>query len=168
MSEGQKKYIIGVDTGGTFTDVVVVDMEKGDTTVAKAPSTPHNLSIGVLDAIEEATKLLNMSRRNLLEQCSMLKHGTTVGTNTVITRRGAKVGFITTKGFEDTTLIGRAIQRVDGLTDEEVKKMLTIIKPEPLIPKSRLKGVYERIDFRGNIVVPLNVEDAKEQIRSLV
>ncbi len=168
MSESQKRYIIGIDTGGTFTDAVIVDMENGDTTIAKAPTTPHDFSVGVMDAIEEAAKLIKISRRDLLIKCSMLKHGTTVGTNAIIVRKGARVGFITTKGFEDTTLIGRAIQRVDGLSDEEVKKMLTITKPEPLVPKSRLKGVYERIDFRGNIVVPLNIEDAKKQIRSLV
>jgi len=69
-------------------------------------------------------------------------------------RKRAKVGFITTKGFEDTTLIGRAIQRVDGLADEEVAKMPLITKPEPIVPKSRLRGVYERIDFKGRIVVP--------------
>jgi len=80
-----------------------------------------------------------------------LKHGCTVGTNAVITRRGAKVGFITTKGFEDITLIGRAIQKVDGLSEEDVMKMPYITKPEPLVPKPRLRGVYERIDFRGNI-----------------
>jgi len=168
MAELQKKYIIGIDTGGTFTDAVVVDMEKGETTIAKAPTTPHDFSVGVMDAIEEAAKLMKMPRRNLLDQCSMLKHGTTVGTNSIIVRKGARVGFITTKGFEDTTLIGRAIQRVDGLSDEDVKRMLTITKPEPLVPKSRLKGVYERIDFRGNIIVPINIEDTKEQIRILI
>ncbi|MFX0203526.1 MAG: hydantoinase/oxoprolinase family protein, partial [Candidatus Hodarchaeota archaeon] len=147
---------------------VVVDSETGESLITKAPTTPHDLSIGVMDAIGEAARLLTISRKTLLEQTLMLKHGTTVGTNAVITRRGAKVGFITTKGFEDTTLIGRAIQRVDGLSDEEVRKMLLITKPEPLVPKSRLKGVYERIDFKGNVVVPLNIEDAREQIRALV
>lgn len=168
MPVEQKSFIIGIDTGGTFTDCVLLDIRSGETVIAKAPTTPGNFSVGVMNAIEEAAKLMNMSRKNLLEQCRMLKHGTTVGINAIITRKGAKVGFITTKGFEDTTLIGRAIQRVDGLSDEEVKKMLLITKPEPLVPKPCLKGVYERIDFRGNIVFPLNVEDAREQIHSLV
>jgi len=168
MSGGQKRYIIGIDTGGTFTDSVVLDIESGETLIAKAPTTPHDFSIGVMNAIQESAKLMNIPLKKLLERCLMLKHGTTVGTNAIIVRKGAKVGFITTRGFEDTTLIGRAIQRVDGLSDEEVKKMLTITKPEPLVPKPRLKGVYERIDFNGNIVVPLNMDDAKEQIRTLV
>jgi N-methylhydantoinase A len=168
MAQNQKRKLIGIDTGGTFTDIVVMDTETGDSLITKTPTTPHDFSLGVMEAIGEAAKLLGMSRGSLLEQTLILKHGTTVGTNVVITRRGTRVGLITTKGFEDTTLIGRAIQRVDGLSDEEVRKMLLITKPEPLIPKSRLKGVYERIDFRGNIVVPLNIEDAREQIRVLV
>ncbi len=168
MRENRKEYLVGVDTGGTFTDVVVLDINTGDYTFAKAPTTPHDFSIGVMDAIEAAAHLMNMTRRNLLEQTQMLKHGTTVVTNAIITERGAKVGFTTTKGFEDTTLIGRTIQRVDGLSLEEVKKMPYVTKPKPIVPKPRLKGVYERIDFKGNIVIPLNIEDAKEQIRSLV
>lgn len=168
MSNNAKRYSIGIDTGGTFTDIVVMDIDMGATVISKAPTTPHDFSIGVMDAIGEAAKLMNFSRKELLKRCAMLKHGTTIGTNAIITRKGAKVGFITTKGFEDTTLIGRAIQRVDGLSEEEVRKMLFITKPEPLVPKSRLKGLYERIDFKGNIVVPLNVEDAKAQIRFLV
>ena len=168
MAADQGKYIIGIDTGGTFTDAVVVDLKSGDTTVAKAPTTPRDFSIGVMDAVAEAAKTMNVSSRVLLEHCSMMKLGTTVGTNAIIVGKGARVGFITTKGFEDTTLIGRAIQRVDGLSDEDVRRMLRIRKPEPLVPKSRLKGVYERIDFRGDVVVPLNVEDAVKQIRILV
>lgn len=168
MAEVQRKYIVGIDTGGTFTDCVVLDTQSQETLIAKAPTTPHDFSAGVMNAIQEAAKLMNISMRDLLRQCVMFKHGTTVGTNAIIVRKGARVGFITTKGFEDTTLIGRAIQRVDGLSDEEVKQMLQITKPDPLVPKSRLRGVFERIDFKGNIVVPLNMEDAKEQVRILV
>ncbi len=168
VEKKQPKYIIAIDTGGTFTDCIVLDEKTGESVVAKAPTTPSDFSVGVINAIAEAAELMNMSSRSLLEQCSTLKHGCTVATNAIITRHGAKVGFITTKGFEDTTLIGRSVQRVDGLSDDEVAMMPYITKPEPLVPKSRLRGVYERIDFQGNVVVPLNIEDAKEQIRYLV
>jgi N-methylhydantoinase A len=167
MAKDTKRYVIGVDTGGTFTDIVVLS-DSGEIVTAKAPTTPHDWPIGVMNAIAEAAKSMKISRKSLLEQCFMLKHGTTVATNAVITGTGSKVGFITTKGFEDTTLIGRAIQKVDGLTEEDTVKMPYITKPEPLVPKSRLKGVYERIDFAGNVVVPLNLDDARLQIRSLV
>ena len=164
----RKKYVIGVDTGGTFTDVVAEDIETAFVTIAKAPTTPFDLSVGVMDAIEEAAKSMNMTRRELLARASALKHGTTAGTNAIINQTGAKVGLVVTKGFEDTTLIGRAVQRVDGLSEEEVRKMLLITKPKPLVQRPCIKGVYERVDYRGNVVVPLNTEDAREQIRSLV
>jgi N-methylhydantoinase A len=163
----KKSYIIGVDTGGTFTDVVVC-REGGEILTSKAPSTPQDFSVGIMDGLQEAAKSMDMSRDDLLKQSLMFKHGTTVATNALITRTGSKVGFITTKGFEDTTLIGRATLKVDGLSAEEVKHMACASKPEPIVPKSRLKGVYERIDYAGNIVVPLNMEDAGTQIRSLV
>jgi N-methylhydantoinase A len=162
-----KNLIIGVDTGGTFTDVVILT-GPGEAFSAKAPTTPHDFSVGVLDAVGEAAKHLHITRKGLLQKCSLFKHGTTVGTNSVLTRSGARSGFITTKGFEDTTIIGRSIQRVDGLTAEEIKHMAYIVKPEPIVPKSRIRGVYERVDYAGNVVVPINEDDAQEAIRSLV
>ncbi len=163
-----KKYVIGIDTGGTFTDCVVMDVDTGEITIAKSPTTPHDFSVGVMNAVESVAKVMRTDRKTLLKQTQMFKHSTTVGTNAIINRVGSKVGLITTKGFEDTTLIGRTIQRVDGLSMEDVKRMAYVTKPEPLVPKSRIRGVYERIDFQGKIVVPLNIEDAREQIRSLV
>ncbi|MDP2727892.1 MAG: hydantoinase/oxoprolinase family protein [Dehalococcoidia bacterium] len=162
-----KKYIIGTDTGGTFTDVAVID-ETGQLHTDKASTTPHDFSIGVMDALTTVAQGMGISRNDLLKSCTMFKHGTTVATNAVITRTGSRVGFITTKGFEDTTLIGRSIQRVDGLGEEEIKRMPYITKPEPIVPRTRIRGVYERVDFAGKVVIPLNIEDAREQIRSLV
>lgn len=164
----KKSYVIGIDTGGTFTDIVVMDVDTGETILSKSPTTPHDFSIGVMNAVKSAAKAMGMERKTLLQQTGMLKHGTTVGTNAIITGAGSKVGFITTKGFEDTTLIGRTIQRVDGVSIEDIKKMAYVTKPKPIVPKSRIRGVYERIDFQGKVVIPLNIEDAKEQIRSLV
>jgi len=167
MSE-KRRYVIGIDTGGTFTDIVVMNVETGETVLSKSPTTPHDFSLGVMNAIESAAKVMQTARRALLEQTQMLKHGTTVGTNAIITGAGSKVGFLTTKGFEDTTLIGRTIQRVDGLSIDDIKRMAYVTKPKPLVPKSRIRGVYERIDYAGNVVVPLNVEDSRAQIRALV
>lgn len=164
----EKRYIMAVDTGGTFTDIVVIDVQTGDAVNTKSSTTPRDFSIGVMDAIGEAASLLNRSQGELLQQALMLKLGTTVGTNAIVTGRGAKVGFITTKGFEDTTIIGRCIQRIDGLSDEEVGRLTTATKPEPLVPRYRIRGVYERVNAQGEVVVPINIEDAKEQIRQLV
>jgi N-methylhydantoinase A/oxoprolinase/acetone carboxylase beta subunit len=104
------RFIIGVDTGGTFTDVVVMS-ESGEIWTAKAPTTPDDFSRGVMDALEEAAKLVGIERGEILRRTGLFKHGSIVATNALITRSGVKVGFITTKGFEDTTEIMRAIGR---------------------------------------------------------
>ncbi len=161
------KYIIGVDTGGTFTDVTVMTTQ-GELFMDKAPTTPRDFSKGIMDALMEVSKLMNLSRKELLKNTLMLKHGSTVSTNALITREGSKVGLITTKGFEDTTLIMRAIGRVAGLDEEGIKHQATAVKPEPLIPKELMRGVTERIDFRGNVVIPINMDEAKEAVRYLV
>jgi N-methylhydantoinase A len=162
-----QKYIIGIDTGGTFTDVVAVTPE-GGILVEKAPTTPQDFSIGVIDALKELANSAGVSGEELLRQCQMLKHGTTVATNALINRAGSKVGLITTRGFEDTTLIMRAIGRVAGLSEDEIKHQVACTKPEPIVPKRLIRGVTERIDFEGNVIIPINMEEAREAIRSLV
>ncbi len=166
-SDNTRTYIIGIDTGGTFTDIVALS-DRGQVFTTKAPTTPHDFSIGVMDAVAEMTRVLGITRPELLSRCTMFKHGTTVGTNAVINRQGAKVGFITTRGFEDTTLLGRSVQRVDGLTEEDIKHMSYTTKPEPLVPRRLIRGMYERVDFKGNVVFPLDEKHARTQIRSLI
>jgi N-methylhydantoinase A len=163
----KKQFIIGVDTGGTFTDVVVLD-EAGEVWTAKASTTPDDFSRGVIDAVQEAARAVGMEANELLDQTSLFKHGSTVATNALITHNGCKVGFITTKGFEDTTEIMRAIGRVDGLSADEIKHVTWITKPEPIVPRERIIGVRERMDYRGNEIVPLNRADVMQAIRRLI
>ena len=73
MSGGQKRYIIGIDTGGTFTDSVVLDIESGETLIAKAPTTPHDFSIGVMNAIQESAKLMSLQRK-VVAVCAFKEH----------------------------------------------------------------------------------------------
>src|ERR1700745_66607 len=157
-------YIIGVDTGGTFTDVVVLG-NTGEGVSAKASTTPDDFSRGVMDAVAEAARAAGVDTAELLGQTKLFKHGSTVATNALITRNGCKVGLITTKGFEDTTEIMRAIGRVDGLSDDEIKHVTWVTKPEPFVPRERVIGVRERIDYQGNEIVPLNWDDVMEGIR---
>jgi N-methylhydantoinase A len=163
----REEYIIGIDTGGTFTDAVVMS-EAGQVWTAKASTTPDDFSRGVMDALTEAAKTVGVDRRELLERTSLFKHGSTVATNALITHSGVKVGFITTRGFEDTTEIMRAIGRVDGLPEEEVRHVTWVTKPDPLVPRELIIGVGERIDYRGEVVVPLNREDVMAAIRRLI
>ena len=161
------KCVIGTDTGGTFTDATVVT-DKGEIFINKAPTTPHDFSLGTIAAVTEVAKTMNISLQDLLKSCEMFKHGSTVSTNALITRSGSRVGLITTRGFEDVTLVMRAIGRVAGLGEVEIKRQATCVKPEPIVPRDRIAGVTERVDFRGNVVIPVNIEEAKEGIRYLI
>jgi N-methylhydantoinase A len=163
----KQNYIIGVDTGGTFTDVVVLD-GRGGVWTAKASTTPDDFSRGVMDAVAEAANEVGVETAELLEHATLFKHGSTVATNALITHNGCKVGLITTEGFEDTTEIMRAIGRVDGLSDDEIKHVTWVTKPEPFVPRERIIGVRERIDYRGNEIVPLNWDDVMQAIRRLI
>ncbi len=163
-----EKYVIGIDTGGTFTDCTVVD-DDGKVIIGKAETTPGAFEEGVLNSLEDAAGHLDLTLEELLAQARVVNQGTTVGTNILINRDGAKAGLITTKGFEDTIWIQRASGRIDGLSPEEIRHQATCRKPEPVIPKSRIFGVTERIDSFGNVVIPLNrkeVEDAVDHLKA--
>src|ERR1700688_2963785 len=127
-------FVVGIDTGGTFTDIVVLHSD-GRITINKSATTPKNFAQGVLDAVAITATSLGLSTRDFLERTSMFKHGTTVATNALITRRGAKVGLITTRGFEDTIYVMRAVGRVDGLSEMEIKHVTKVTKPIPLVPR---------------------------------
>ena len=163
----QQQFIVGVDTGGTFTDVVVMS-GSGEIWTAKAPTTPDDFSRGVMDALEEAAKVVGVRRGQLLGRTALFKHGSTVATNALITHSGVKVGLIATKGFEDTTEIMRAIGRVDGLSEEEIRHVTWVTKPDPFVPRERILGVRERMDYLGQEIVPLNRRDVMAAIRYLI
>ncbi len=93
-------YRIGVDVGGTFTDVVLVN-DRGKVTVAKVPSTPADPSVGVLDGIRRLAASLKIETARLLREAERIVHGTTVATNALLERKGARVGLITTAGHRD-------------------------------------------------------------------
>jgi len=160
-------FTVGIDTGGTFTDIVVLHPD-GQITIDKSATTPKDFSQGVIDAIAVAAQSLGMTLKQFLQRTAMFKHGTTVATNALITRRGAKVGLITTRGFEDTVYVMRAIGRVDGLDEMEIKHVTKLTKPTPLVPRQSVMGVYERIDYWGEIVIPLDQAGVRDCVRELV
>ena len=145
-------WIVGCDTGGTFTDVVALS-DTGEFRIAKVPSTPPHFDRGVLDGV----RALDIEAAEI----SRLFHGTTVTTNAVITKRGAASALITTKGFRDILEIRRANRQelYDILWDP----------PAPLIPRRHRLEVSERVDYAGNVVVELDdasVRDAARKIRA--
>ncbi|MEL7210927.1 MAG: hydantoinase/oxoprolinase N-terminal domain-containing protein, partial [Actinomycetota bacterium] len=105
----QPPWRIGIDVGGTFTDLVLADAE-GRTWVAKVPSVPSDPSQGVLDALDEVGRQMAISTGELLEACSLFVHGSTVATNTMLEGKGATVGLLTTEGFRDALEIRRGLR----------------------------------------------------------
>jgi len=160
-------YTIGIDIGGTFTDCVIID-DRNNIYNGKHPSTPEDFSIGFMKSIDNTLENIGITREDLLKNTRLLNHSTTVGTNAFITRRGAKTGLITTKGFEDIILIMRAIGRVAGLAEEKIQFMARTFKPEPIVPRPLIEGVTERVDYKGRIVVRLNIDEVEEAIKRLV
>lgn len=150
-------YVVAVDSGGTFTDCVVRDAA-GAITRAKAPSTPPDFERGVLAAVAEAAKVLGLTLEELLAETSIFAHGTTVATNVLITRTGARTALLTTRGHEDAIVIGRTVQKVAGLSEAEIIDVARLAKAEPLVPRSRIFGVDERVDREGSVVVPLHLD----------
>ena len=152
---------IGVDTGGTFTDLVYL-RDDGSIEVAKRPSTPPEFSNGVINVVETIDK-----GRNVLSTLDYFYHGTTVATNAMITSSGVKIGFITTAGHRDALPMMRIIGRSAGRSEIELKQYSYSDKPAPIVPKSRIKEVHERVDYKGAIIVPLNEESARRAVREL-
>jgi N-methylhydantoinase A len=142
---------IGVDVGGTFTDVVVLDEDSGATSWLKLPTNAREPAVGVLEALA-ATGVP-------LSEVSHVKVGTTLGVNAVLTRSGARTGLITTRGFRDVLEIRRTHRvRLFDL-DERL--------PDPLVPRDRRLEVSERIDAEGNVVTALDEEEVRAAWRAL-
>ena len=144
-------HIIGVDVGGTFTDLIVTDSGGGEPRIAKVPSTPDNQAFGVLAAIAETGVSLS--------DVDVVVHGTTTTTNAVLERKLSKVGLITTKGFRDVLELGRRTRpQAYGLKGSF----------EPLIPRELRIEVEERMDAEGNAYRPLDEDDVREACQALL
>lgn len=160
-------FKIGVDIGGTFTDCVVVD-KRGRRSVAKSLTTHGSLTDGIIGALEANAEGRSLALGELLEQTTLFVHGTTVATNALLTRTGSKVGLITTRGHEDAIIIGKIFAKRAGLGEREIVHASRLDKPEPIVPPELIRGVSERIDADGDVVVELNEEEAVEAIDALV
>ena len=161
------RYRIGVDIGGTFTDCVVAD-ERGGRTVSKAPSTPGSLQDGVLEAVGVNAEQLGIARPQLLAATDLFVHGTTQATNAMLTRTGARTGLITTKGHEDAIIIGKVYAKVAGLPERDLVHSSRLRKPDPIVPRSLIRGVTERVDRDGDVIVALQEDEVIEAIDSLL
>jgi N-methylhydantoinase A len=151
-------YRIGIDVGGTFTDLVAVD-DGGHVTVAKAPSTPRDPSEGLLDGLRLLAAEVRTDLGGLLAGTERIVHGTTVATNALLERKGARVGLLTTQGHRDV------IEMREGLKDDRYN--LRMAPPEPLVPRARRLGVRERMVFDGTVGTPLDRRSLAAALKTL-
>ena len=148
-------YRLGVDVGGTHTDLVLLEVESGRLVVEKVPSTPKNPALGVLAGIARfAAKGIDPAR------ISFFSHGTTITTNALLEMRGARVGLLITKGF-------RAVQEVQNQARDTMLFDYFYAKPAPIAPQSLTKEIAERSDYEGNVLVPLDRDSVRKAVREL-
>ena len=150
------RYRIGFDIGGTFTDFILLDTERSEIRPHKCLTTPEDPSVGALAGLAEITEASGLRLADIGE----IVDGTTLVTNALIERKGAKLGLITTAGFRDLLEMGTE-QRYD-IYD------LFLRYPEPLVPGRRRLEVRERIDRDGNVVVALDLAEVRDAARTLV
>ncbi|GGF60292.1 hydantoinase/oxoprolinase family protein [Alteromonas lipolytica] len=150
-------YRLGVDVGGTFTDLLLINEENGQTFTAKVPSTPHDSSEGVLNGIARICEESGVDPT----QIHRVMHGTTVATNAVLTGKGAKVGLVTTKGYEHTLQVARSFCP-GGLGG-----WVSYVKNPLLAPLELTIGAIERMDAQGNVVTELNEGALRAELEKL-
>ena len=151
-------YRIGIDVGGTFTDLVAVD-DAGGVTFAKAPSTPADQSVGVMDGLARLAEGLGIGLEALLGETQRIVHGTTVATNALLERKGAIVGLLTTDGHRDI------LEMREGLKPDRYNMRMP--RAEPLVPRDRRLGVRERIRPDGMVELALDRVSAEAAIQTL-
>jgi len=144
--------IVGVDVGGTFTDVILTDMKTGRHYIHKLPSTPGNQEIAVIEGIQQLHEKYKLAPKDI----ALVVHGTTVATNAMLERKGARVILLTTKGLEDVLEIGRQHR-------EDIYS-LSASRPTPLVERENRIGVEERLDSEGESIVELDRESLNESI----
>ncbi len=149
-------YKIGIDVGGTFTDFLLVS-DDGSSEIYKVLSTPDDPSIGFMNGVREMAEKRGISIEEFIKDVSVIVHGTTVTTNAVLTLTGAKTGLITTKGVRD------ALQMRRGIREEQYNNKYT--PPPPLVERYLRYPVDERVDYKGDVLKPLNEDDVRDALR---
>lgn len=150
-------YRLGVDVGGTFTDLLLIDEESGETHSAKVPSTPQDPSVGVLNGVDRLTSQVSFDASSI----ARVMHGTTIATNAVLTGRGSKVGLITTHGFKQTLQVARSFCP-GGLGG-----WVSYMKKPLLAPLELTIEAVERIDANGDVITPLAEAELRRDLEVL-
>lgn len=166
-----EKYFVACDAGGTMTDVIVVD-EKGRSVIGKAPTSPHDESVGYMESLEEALEYMGIDPktegRTFGRKIETAVYTGTSMLNTVINMNGMKTGLLVTRGFEDINAQGRGSQTFIGAQWSEITHMQYRKHRTPLVPRNQARGVTERIDMFGTPVIPLYEHEVEQGVRELL
>ncbi len=149
---------LGIDVGGTFTDLLLFDERSGGMRLLKTPSTPSDQSIGILNGIQQLFQESGVAA----SEVTALLHGTTVSTNIVLEEKGAKVGLLVTENFEQVLHLARS------QTPGPLAGWIIMQKPDPLADLELTRGIRERINARGEVVTPLDEASARNAVRELI
>ena len=149
------EYKIGIDVGGTFTDFLLTSQD-GASEIYKVLSIPEDPSLGLLNGLSEMAEAHNVPLREFIKKVTTIVHGTTVTTNAVLTRKGAKTGLLTTKGLRD------ALEMRRGIREKQYDNRYTNV--QPLAPRFLRYPVEERLDYKGDIITELNERDVLDAI----
>ena len=150
------KYRIGIDVGGTFTDFLLAS-EDGSSEIFKVLSTPENPSVGLMNGLMEIATAKDTSLQEFIRRVTTIVHGTTVTTNAVLTRKGAKTALLTTKGLRD------ALEMRRGIREEQYNNHYTNV--EPLVPRYLRYPIEERLDYKGDVLTEIKESDVKDAVR---
>jgi len=150
------KLKVGIDVGGTFTDFLVT-REGAEPQVFKVLSTPSDPSIGLIDGLQEIARGVGVTLSELARSIETIVHGTTVTTNAVLTQTGARTGLLTTRGVRD------ALEMRRGIREEQYNNRYTNVPP--LVPRYLRAPIGGRLNYCGEVLAPLSVDDVREAIR---
>ncbi len=157
---------VSVDIGGTFTDCSLVWDDQY--VEAKALTTHHNLALGFNSSLTRAYEQLGLSLQQVMQGVDSVRYATTLGTNALIERKGPRVGLLTTAGFESTVPLSRGRGYGEGLPDRLRRDLPRAERPEALVPIQMIVGVRERVGERGEVLMSIDAEDVRSQVRILV
>lgn len=160
-------HYISVDIGGTFADAYILT-DDGRMFIGKHSTTPANVDICFMGAIEAARGKIGISMEDLISKTDVISYSTTMPVNSLIQRAGPKLGLITTDGFVDFTDIARGRGYGDGLPLASIRLFTKCHKPDPLIEKKLIVGVNERVDWSGKPVIALDRAEVEEKVSYLV
>lgn len=161
MSKGP--FAVGTDIGGTFTDMVVIDADQ-QIRQFKVPTTPDDRSVAVIDGFKLAAEQLAMTLEDFTKNVSYFAHGTTAATNAYIERKGERTGLLITRGFADTLFIQRSMGSWTGIGDRS-SHYSERRNPLPIVARHDIAEIDERLDYAGDIIVPLQREQVREAVR---